>query len=188
VATRINVTHLRETIELAFALGADGVMLNRFNPGGRGFRNLDILQPSPAQLWEALDVANELSQEYELPISCSIAMPPCLFDHSRWPNLSFGFCAAGTDRAYYTIDSTGNLRPCNHSSTILGDLSHSGFWELIDSQEMNDFVSARPSFCSDCRVVDTCLGGCKAAGQVCYGRPEELIPLLRTYRHLTKKP
>ena len=35
VATRLNITHLYETIKLAFAFGARGVMLNRFNPGGR---------------------------------------------------------------------------------------------------------------------------------------------------------
>ena len=111
VATKLNLATFRETVELAVALGVDGLMFNRFNPGGRGFANLDLLQLSPEELTGALDQANGLSVKYDLPISCSIAMPPCLFDLDRWNRLTFGFCAAGTPRAYYTIDPSGNLRP-----------------------------------------------------------------------------
>ncbi|MHC4506215.1 MAG: hypothetical protein ACYTFI_23215, partial [Planctomycetota bacterium] len=99
VATKLNLPTWRRAAEVAVALGLDGMMFNRFNPGGEGARNIEMLQAGPADLREALDVAEEVAVEYEIAISCSIAMPPCLFDHSRYEKLTFGFCAAGTERA-----------------------------------------------------------------------------------------
>lgn len=181
VATALNLHTWRETAELAFALGADGIMFNRFNPGGEGFANLDTLQPTPDALRHALDVAQELTTALDISISCSIAMPPCLFEQERWPGLTFGFCAAGTADAYYTVDPAGNLRPCNHSMVILGNLRERSFWELVDTPALGQFVAARPDFCADCRVVDECLGGCKAAAEVCYGSLTARDPFLRTF-------
>jgi radical SAM protein with 4Fe4S-binding SPASM domain len=182
VATQLNLPTLRESVELAFALGVDALMFNRFNPGGRGFDNLERLQCTPTQLRAALDELDGLSRELELPVSCSIAMPPCLFDHARWPALSFGFCAAGTAEAYYTIGPLGELRPCNHSTTVLGDLRERGFWELVDAGAMGAFMAARPGFCDGCGTAEICLGGCKAAAEVCYGDLSALEPFLAAFR------
>ena len=181
VATLLNLHTWRETAELAIALGSDGIMFNRFNPGGTGGGNIELLQASPERLASALDVAHEFVERYEFPISCSIAMPPCLFDHSRWGKLSFGFCAAGTERAYYTLDPLGNVRPCNHSPTILGNIRQSSFWQLAGSPAMTDFVSARPEFCSGCELEAECLGGCKAAAEVCRGSAWQCDPFLDTF-------
>ena len=188
VATRRNLATWRRTAGLAFALGLDGIMFNRFNPGGEGARHVEELQASPGDLRAALDIADELSREYEIPISCSIAMPPCLFDHSRWERLSFGFCAAGTERAYYTLDPLGNLRPCNHSPTILGNVRERGFWELAESDTMKDFCHARPAFCRGCKSEDECLGGCKAAAEACSGSAWEADPFLAAFSGDAVKP
>ncbi len=181
VATRLNLPTWQNTAELAIALGADGIMFNRFNPGGRGFDNLHLLQASPAELTAALQQAERLSADYEIPISCSIAMPPCLFDTSGYKQLTFGFCAAGTSRAYYTIDPMGNLRPCNHSPRILGNLRQQPFAELIAHPRMQDFMAARPAFCAGCRHELTCQGGCKAAAEACFGCVSEPDPFLGAF-------
>lgn len=188
VATRKNLSTWRRTAELAFALGLDGIMFNRFNPGGEGAKHVEELQASPEDIAVALDIADQLSGEYELSISCSIAMPPCLFDHARTPRLSFGFCAAGTERAYYTLDPLGNLRPCNHSPTILGNVRERGFWELAEGSVMRDFVSARPAFCRGCKVEDECLGGCKAAAEACSGSAWDADPFLAAFSTDAAKP
>ncbi len=169
VATRKNVEHLYETIQLAFAFGARGIMLNRFNPGGRGFNHLEVLLPDAAQLRRALQTAETAALEFNLPISCSIPIQPCLVDSSQFPHLGFGFCSAGTDRAYYTVDPLGNVRPCNHTDTILGNLFEVPFPAMILGERMAAFRQAVPSFCRCCTRVDRCQGGCKAAAQVCYG-------------------
>jgi radical SAM protein with 4Fe4S-binding SPASM domain len=188
VATKLNLATWRETAELAVALGVDGIMLNRFNPGGRGAENLEMLQAEPAAVQAALDEAEELSARYEMPISCSIAMPPCLFDTDRYERLGFGFCAAGTERAYYTLDPLGNLRPCNHTPTILGNIRERGFWEMAGGPAMRAFVRARPAFCGGCAVEDECLGGCKAAAEACTGCVTELDPFVAAFREQAVKP
>jgi len=187
VATKLNIATWRETAELAVALGADGIMLNRFNPGGRGAENIELLQAGPAELRAVLDAANAVSEQYGVSISCSIAMPPCLFDHAAWPRLSFGFCAAGTKRAYYTLDPWGNVRPCNHSALVLGNIGRGSFASMARSRAMREFMRARPGFCAGCRMERTCQGGCKAAAEVCRGSPWEMDPFLAAYAAEARK-
>jgi len=187
VATKLNLPSWRETAELGIALGLDGIMFNRVNPGGRGFDHLDMLQATPAELQTALDAAEQISEAYDFPISCSIAMPPCLIDTSRYQRLTFGFCAAGTDRAYYTLDPLGNVRPCNHSPLILGNILEQGFWEMVDSRPMQEFCSARPEFCDGCRLETQCQGGCKAAAEACYGDIAAMDPFLAAFHQEAAK-
>jgi len=181
VATRLNLPTWRDTALLAFALGADGVLFNRFNPGGEGARHVARLQAPPEDLAAALAAADDLGRTHGLAINCSIAMPPCLFDTSRYERLSFGFCAAGTDRAYYTLDPSGNLRPCNHSPTVLGNVRERGFWDLVDGPAMREFLAARPAFCAGCRMEAVCQGCCKAAAEACYGSARALEPFVAAY-------
>jgi radical SAM protein with 4Fe4S-binding SPASM domain len=178
VATRKNIEHLHETIRLAFAFGVRGIMLNRFNPGGRGREHLAALLPSIEQVKQALGTAEAASVEYNLPISCSIPIQPCLIDISRFPHLGFGFCAAGSERAYYTLDPVGNLRPCNHTDIILGNLFEVSFADIIASQRMQAFTYAFPPICKDCTRHAECQGGCKASAQVCYGTLTAQEPFL----------
>jgi radical SAM protein with 4Fe4S-binding SPASM domain len=179
VATAENIDDWRSTAELAIALGADGIMLNRFNAGGAGRENLDRLAVRPSRLAAMLDEAQQIAETYSISISCSIAMPPCLFNHNRWPSLGFGFCSAGTANAYYTLDPLGNLRPCNHSPTILGNVRESSFAELAHGQTMRAFMAARPAMCGGCKWEKRCKGGCKAAAEACYGSLIEPEPILR---------
>jgi radical SAM protein with 4Fe4S-binding SPASM domain len=181
VATKPNLPTWRETIDLAFAMGLDGLMFNRFNPGGRGGKNVELLQASPAELTAALDVAEEMSARYGIHISCSIPMPPCLFDVSRYTRLSFGLCAAGTERSYFTLDPLGNLRPCNHSPRILGNILHTDFRHMVVSDTMAEFIQAHPAFCVTCDLGTSCQGGCKASAEACFGSPQMMDPFLRAF-------
>lgn len=178
VATRVNLPLLYDTIKLAFAFGARGVMLNRFNPGGRGRENLAELLPTVQEMRQALEIADAAAAEFKLPISCSIPIQPCLIPHDPYGRLGFGFCAAGTERAYYTLDPLGNVRPCNHTPTILGNLREETLGEIIAPQRMAAFAAARPAYCAGCKLEFTCQGGCKAAAQVCYGSLEAEEPFL----------
>ena len=188
VATKLNLPTWRETVELAVALGLDGVMFNRFNPGGAGVRNLAMLQAAPEEVQAALDIAEEVSVKYELPISCSIAMPPCLFDVKRYQRLTFGFCAAGTARAYYTLDPLGNVRPCNHTPTILGNIRETSFAAMAASPKMRDFCAARPAFCAGCKLEMECLGGCKAAAEAATGSAWNCDPFLTAFGRQAVRP
>lgn len=188
VATRLNLPTWHDTAQLAFALGVDGIMFNRFNPGGTGRDHVQLLQAAPDELTAALDIAQQIHDRYKLPISCSIAMPPCLFDHSRWKGLSFGFCSAGKRGAYYTLDPAGNIRPCNHSPRILGNILHQDFQQIVASPKMKDFFDARPAFCARCPLEETCLGGCKAAAEACFGDVRQCDPFLQAFASQASPP
>lgn len=188
VATRLNLAGWREAAELALALGADGLMFNRFNPGGRGRENVELLQASPEELEGALAVAEELAVGCAVSVNCSIALPPCLLDLRRYPHLGHGYCAAGTGRAYYSLDPLGNLRPCNHSPLILGNLRERSFASMARGRPMRAFLEARPDFCRGCAMERICQGGCKAAGEACAGSPCAMDPFLAAFHARARKP
>jgi radical SAM protein with 4Fe4S-binding SPASM domain len=182
VATRLNIPDLYDTVQLAYAFGARGVMLNRFNPGGRGRTHRGELMPSTNQLTEALAVADAASEEFGLPISLGVPIQPCVIDLRQFSRLKAAYCGAGREHAYYTLDPLGNLRPCNHSSTVLGSLFDVSFARLIDSEPMKEFRAAVPASCAECESGWECQGGCKASAQVCCGSLAAEEPFLRQHR------
>ena len=48
-------------------------------------------------------------------------------------------------------------------------------------------MNARLAFCRRCRIENECLGGCKAAAQVCYGSPDACDPFLELNRALARR-
>ncbi|HJN17944.1 MAG TPA: radical SAM protein [Armatimonadota bacterium] len=180
VITERNWDHLHDMLRISFALSVDAVMLNRVNPGGTGLSHLDELLPSPEHVSEALKVADLAVEAFGLPISVSVPIPPCLIDVSGYERLSFGFCAAGTDRAYYTFDPIGNVRMCNHSPTILGNILETRFNALVKSEAARSFCRIDPDACAECGVVSTCRGNCKAAAEQACGSLRALEPFVQT--------
>jgi radical SAM protein with 4Fe4S-binding SPASM domain len=178
VATRLNIGNVYESIRLAFAFGARALMFNRFNPGGRGRLHMAELLPSVDQVRQALATAEAAAQEFGIPVACSIPIPPCRIDTSAFPHINFGYCAAGTQRAYYTIDPLGNVRPCNHSPLILGNLFHDSFESIVAGPLHADFLGALPASCRQCTEQDICRGSCQAAAQACYGSLNAAEPFL----------
>ncbi|MFN2299833.1 MAG: radical SAM/SPASM domain-containing protein [Anaerolineales bacterium] len=188
VATRLNCGHAAEVMKLAFAFGAKAVMFNRFNPGGRGRVHLDMLLPSAEEIRDSLAAAESAAAEYALPVSCSIPIQPCLIDTGAFPHIGFAYCAAGSAKAYYTLDGLGNVRPCNHTPTILGNLFEESFADLTAPDRLRSFTAAVPDFCKECARRLTCQGGCKAAAQVCYGSLSAEEPFLHANRDLAIIP
>jgi radical SAM protein with 4Fe4S-binding SPASM domain len=186
VATRRNLADFPETLKLAAAFGARGVMLNRFNPGGRGAAHIEDLLPTVEEMRAVLAAAEAASLAYRLPISCSIPIQPCLIDTSQYPHLGFGFCAAGSERAYYTLDPAGDVRPCNHTPAVLGNAWDEPFADIIAPARLAGFVAAAPAFCDACALRAQCQGGCKAAALVCYGDLAAEEPFLRLNRARAK--
>jgi len=178
VVTKRNWDHLHDMLRISFALSVNAVMVNRFNPGGSGLRHLDELLATPEQVAGALQVANEGVKEFGLPISVSVPIPPCLFDLKAYDRLTFGFCAAGTDRAYYTFDPLGNVRMCNHSPTVLGNIRTEGFGRLVRSEAARAFNCEVPPECAECGRVAECRGNCKAAAEQACGSLCALEPFV----------
>ncbi len=183
VATNKNIPFFEETMKLAIALETDGMMLNRFNPGGEGIKYIDELLPSAEDFEKVLATANRLACEYKYSVSCTIPVLPCIINMSQYPYLAKGYCGAGTDRAYYTISPDGMLRPCNHSPTVIGNFLTERFEDMINNPVMKEFAMAIPPICEPCPMARLCQGGCKATAEVCYGSPREMDPFMKKNLH-----
>jgi radical SAM protein with 4Fe4S-binding SPASM domain len=172
VSTRLNALDVFRTYELAAALGAGAIMYNRVNLS-RGAKPYVAELVTPAgMLKESLTQLQDAVRKYKIPAVCSVPIPPCVVDVADFPDLQFGWCPRGGRDAYYTVDPTGLLRPCNHSSVVLGDLRTQDFAEIVTSRKTRVFWEGTPTECAQCRhpLKAQCRGGCPAAADEFYGR------------------
>jgi radical SAM protein with 4Fe4S-binding SPASM domain len=183
VVNGLNVHEVGRALELGIALGAEGFLLNRMNLTPPTMRDAD-LRMSQAQLQQMLAAAERVAADFDAPISVSVPIPPCVVDPAAFPHLHFGWCPRGGDAAYYTISHDGKLRPCNHSSRVLGDLRTSSFSELTQSASAREFWAPQPTACASCEhpLRDMCRGGCPAASDECYGTRKRWDPIIDTTR------
>jgi len=158
VAMRKNVAEFPGAARLAVALGADAVVFNRFQPGGRGLSGHRERTPTPDQLAVAIAQVEELRRI--TTVSFGTIIPPCESPNGE----GAATCPIGTRNAYPTISAEGKLRPCNHTPIVAGSLLERTLDDLLQEPCMaHPPVAEMPSRCKDCREWRTCRGGCPAA-------------------------
>ena len=181
VVNRLNAEDVSGALELGIAFGAEAFLLNRINLTKLTLPQADWLAPTAAQLKDALGSANTAARKYGATIGVAVPLPPCVVDPTPYRHLHFGWCPRGGPESYYTVSYNGMLRPCNHSSLVLGDLTSHSFAELTESRKSAEFWAPIPSECRTCRhpLGDKCRGGCPAASDECYGTRERCDPLVQ---------
>ncbi len=117
-----NALDVADTVKLGIALGADAVMYNRVNINGIMRPYVHELVPTADLIKRSLFQLQSTIRKYRIPAVCSVPIPACVVDVNDYPDIRFGWCPRGGENAYYTIGCDGLLRPCNHSSVVLGDL------------------------------------------------------------------
>ena len=182
VVAKPNLHTLRETLEMVCALGVSGVMLNRVNIGGRGIAQREELLLTRDMLAEMLEVANQAAEELGLTVASAIPIPPCVLDTSRFDHVQFSQCPAGSDMTYVTVDPVGNVRTCNHSPLVIGNLLHEPLADILSKPSSLDLFAHRPKRCAKCKHWDDCHAGCRAAALVTYGTLDALDPILDARR------
>ena len=181
VATKHNYMDLFKTAELAIALGVYGLMYNRMNLGAHNLRYVDQLLPTPVMIQENLDMLEELGEKYGLPIAVSVVIEPCVVDVRQYEHIHFGWCPLAGEDSYFTIDPAGNVRICNHSPVILGNLKRDSFADIYyNHPHVRDFHDTWPEECMNCdpELKEICRGGCKAAAEQCYGTLTRVDPFV----------
>ncbi len=188
VVSRLNLADLEGTLELALALGADGIAFNRVNLAAHALPIAGQLVPSVAELRQALETADRVAAHAATTLAVSVPIPPCLVDPGPYPHLHFGWCPRGGPGAYYTIGFNGLVRPCNHSSTVLGDVRRQNFQEIVNSRRARAFWSVTPAACRACQhpLRNQCRGGCPAASRECYRTATRLDPIVEWARRPTE--
>jgi radical SAM protein with 4Fe4S-binding SPASM domain len=186
VATKLNYMDLYQTAELSIALGSWGMLYNRINIGAYNMRHVEELLPTPVMIRENLDMLEDLGAKYHpFAISISIVIEPCVVDIRKYKHLHFGWCPKGGENSYFTIDPVGNVRTCNHSPVILGNLKQDSFTEIFYHHPyVCSFRQSMPAECMNCEpaLQEICRGGCSAAAEQCYGTSSRVDPFVTLSR------
>jgi radical SAM protein with 4Fe4S-binding SPASM domain len=185
VATNDNIGSFKEYIELNALLRVDWILFNRVACGGTCIASFTEMAPPPAALEAALRSCAPLAERYRIGISVGVQIQPCLVDLGDIDNIRTGFCPLNgslKDNSYFVVDPAGNLRMCNRSRTILGNLQEHRFAELLGHPAIDEICAAIPEICHGCKLAETCAGGCKADALSCFGTLDRPDPYLEVWR------
>jgi len=185
VATKLNYMDAGTAAELAIALGANGLMYNRINLGAHNIRRADRLLPAPDMIRQNLDTLEELGAKYNLPVAVSVVIEPCVVDVRKYKHLHFGWCPLAGEGSYFTVDPVGNVRICNHSVMIVGNLKRDSFADIYYRHPyVRSFRDTWPAECQRCEpeLKALCCGGCKASAEQCYGTIAKVDPFVSISR------
>jgi radical SAM protein with 4Fe4S-binding SPASM domain len=156
-------------------------MYNRINLAAHNWPYADQLLPTPSMIRQNLDSLEALSEAYGLPISVSVVLEPCVIDMSQYKHLKFVGCPLCDENSYFTIDPAGNIRICNHSPEILGNIMTDNFVDIFyKNKHVCNYRETLPKECQECihPLKAECNGGCRAAAEQCYGTMERVDPFV----------
>jgi radical SAM protein with 4Fe4S-binding SPASM domain len=184
VAMNENWEDFEGVMELCYALGVRAITYNRMSPTGVAIHHVAQLMPAVEQVEHNLDTAERLGRQWKIQVATAMPIPPCLIRLERYPWVQFGFCSTGTDSPNIAIDAKGNVRSCNLSSNIMGNVVDQDWPEIYASTYLHTFKRQVPAMCKGCKYEQSCQGGCKESGFATFGSLSHPEPLL----HLAQNP
>lgn len=178
VATSETASDFEGVLELCYALGVRSLAYNRMAPNGGSARLYQQLLPSVEQVVDNLTAAQKFGPRYQLRIATGMPIPPCLIDHARFPWVQFGSCSVGGPTPNVTLDPLGNLRSCNLSGHLLGNLRSRDWDQIYPGSYVRDFHRRVPEPCRRCEHRERCQGGCKESAFAVFGDLAHAEPFL----------
>lgn len=178
VAMKENAGQLRAVLELCAALGVRALSYNRMSPTGGAVHHVARLLPTVEQVEADLEVADQLGRAYGIRVGTAMPLPPCLFRLERYPWVDFGFCSTGSASPNLVIDPAGNVRSCNLSSGVLGNLVEQDWDAIMANPYPRTFRRTVPEMCRGCAYERSCQGGCKESSYATFGSHEHPDPFV----------
>ena len=74
-------------------------------------------------------------------------------------------CGDSPERMPLIVDAVGDLRLCNHSPVVVGNIHRESFDEIFKKRYVSQFFATIPPLCSQCEAYARCRGGCKAVSE-----------------------
>lgn len=165
VITKANYKQIAETLLFIKSLGISRIMLNRFNIGGQGISEQDNLIIPQKELAETYRIASRTGKENNLTLSSNVCTPLCVLSPEDFNGIMFSTCSPDVKKRPLTIDIAGDLRFCNHSPTILGNIFKDDLDKMLNSEKAQLWNNVVPEFCSACNLYAKCMAGCRAASE-----------------------
>jgi len=165
VVTKHNFGTVGSTLEALNQMGFTRIMLNRYNIGGKGIGKPEEVMPTIEQLNEAFSQANETAMKLNLEISSNVCTPHCVINPQLYRSIAFTNCSMDVSKRPLTLTAAGELRFCNHSPTVLGNIYTEPVRSILENGAKIGTIANRPTLCEGCNKYELCLGGCRAAAE-----------------------
>lgn len=178
VAMHDNAGDLADVMALCHALDIRNLSYNRMSPTGGAVHHVARLMPTIEQIERNLDTAERLGRQWGIKVGTAMPIPPCLVRIDRYDWVRFGFCSTGTSSPNIVIDSKANVRSCNLSSGIMGNLLEEDWPDIHANPYLQSFKRNVPEMCRGCAYERSCQGGCKESGFAMFGDHTHPEPLL----------
>ena len=183
VITRVNAAGLDRTLEFIGAIGVKTVMVNRFNLGGLGLRNARDLVLDRAGLRAAFAAVERFAAARPvIRFASGVCTPVCLLEPRDYPHIRFTACSTDFNRRPVALSYNGDVRFCNHSPHVLGNIFDRPVGEILSDPAAAARYGAVPDMCRGCRDLLRCNGGCRAASEQVYGDFGRVDPVLEGLR------
>jgi radical SAM protein with 4Fe4S-binding SPASM domain len=179
IVSKLNAHCVEEILRFYHSeFGATGAMVNRFNIGGLGKLNASELTLATAELKEAFDVVNKVAGELGMTIQSGVCTPICVLDPVDYPNIMFSHCSTDLSNRPLTVNYKGDVRFCNHSPRVLGNIYDKTIGEIVSESQGDGYFDTIPTPCDTCKLWLRCRGGCRAASEQLYGTFDKVDPVL----------
>lgn len=178
ILSRLNVEHIEATMRLYAEMGCSYAMVNRFNIGGLGKCYADELVLTHAELRNAFRCVDRVAGELGISVHSGVCTPMCLLDPREYPNITFTNCSTDFSYRPLTVNYRGDVRFCNHSPRVLGNIYKESLAQIIERASNDTYFDAVPDRCQGCELWQRCKGGCRAASEQVYGSFDKIDPVM----------
>ncbi len=178
ILSRLNVSDIESTLEMYAAMGVKRIMLNRFNIGGLGRKYAAELTLSHAELRDAFRRADAKLGELGMRAHNGVCTPLCVLEPRDYPNITFTHCTTELTSRPLTINYRGDVRFCNHSPRVLGNIHKEHLDDILKRTAGEGIYNTMPERCAACDLWQRCRGGCRAASEQLYGTFDIADPIL----------
>ncbi|HOZ29551.1 MAG TPA: radical SAM protein [Bacteroidales bacterium] len=165
VLTSMNQEDISQTIDFIVNLGVNQISVDRYNIGGTNKNSAGKILPDLNQIRNTYLLINKKAQEFKLRITSNVCTPHCVLNPADYPFIGFGNCPKNSLHFPLTLNSSGDVRVCNHSPVIAGNIFNQHIDEILDSAYVKSWNLNIPEYCRDCKLWDICRGGCRAASE-----------------------
>jgi radical SAM protein with 4Fe4S-binding SPASM domain len=160
VLMSVNYNQIYKIIKLAKELGMESVFIDRFESGGIGSKAAEKLKPNLLQFKESLSQMIRARDDFNIPVGFGTAIPFCLDERLITENM-WANCGVGV--TFAAINPNGDLRICNQSNIIYGNVLKESIEKIWNKRKLDEFRNLKwvTGPCKKCPFLDICTCGCK---------------------------
>ena len=183
VISAFNYKEVLETVRFLYRQGIRNMMINRYNIGGEGM-NHPYLSANATQLQAVFRQLNDYADGHPVNLFSGVCTPFCLLDPDDYPHIHFGACSSDVYRRPLTFDLEGNLRLCNHSPVVVGNVFKQSLQAIFSNPYLAEWDDLDIAYCKDCTRLPQCRGGCRAASEQMGYTLKKEDPILQTIKNI----